>query len=573
MVSVAILTAVAQAVVGALAGKVADGLLAKLRGDPAQNALKQALGAAIQRYATGERLLLARPLTRRDGPLSRPDVANEIAQLIHFEREPDYQLMGRRWREASDRRRPLDHFVAQAKLLMDYLEDELRRTAVFRPVFDSKALDAIAADAEVATEFLASIELQLEELIELIDTRFGELIAHIVNAPDKIRDQIYYFDRYVGEKSAGFVGRQWVFDAVNRFIHDNQRGYFFVIGEPGIGKSALAAQMVKREGYVHHFNIRAERINKASTFLRNVCAQLIAEYDLEYGELPSEAGNDAGFLNKLLSEISNKIGPNERCVIVVDALDEVDAIGMPSGTNLLYLPITLPANVYVIVTMRDDERIMPRVDCERDELRIRSESSDNLTDVADFIQAWTVRSGIQAYIAAQRIEPQQFVAMMVKKSEGNFMYLRYVMPEIARGTYKDRELAAIPSGLQNYYEDHWRRMRGQDEGTWFDYKLPVIVALTAAREPVSIDLIKMFSKVDRTSRIQNVLQEWEPFLYEEEVEYEGARQRRYRLYHASFFDFIAAKQEVEGERVDLKAAHGQISDTLWSGLFRDEEKP
>ncbi len=93
-----ILTKVADAFIGALSGKVTDSLLSKLKGDPAKNAFKQAVGNAIQRYGTGERLALARPL--KDGLLSMPVVADELAQIVCFEREPNAELIGRNWKTA-----------------------------------------------------------------------------------------------------------------------------------------------------------------------------------------------------------------------------------------------------------------------------------------------------------------------------------------------------------------------------------------------------------------------------------------------------------------------------------------
>ena len=284
--------------------------------------------------------------------------------------------------------------------------------------------------------------------------------------------------------------------------------------------------------------------------------------------MPPETTDDASFLNKLLDEVSEKLKPSERCVIVVDALDEADRIETSTGVNLLYLPLTVPEGIYFVVTMRKDDeyKIKPRVDCEQDELYIDHDSSDNLADITDFVQASTARTGIRAYITAQGIEISEFVTLIVQKSEGNFMYLRYVLPEIEGGVYKDLELAAIPIGLQNYYQDHWQRMRGIDEEAWFKYKLPVLVALTVELEPVSIDLISDFSKVQQKSRIRAVLQDWAPFLHEEAVEYENGTQRRYCLYHASFFDFMAKKEDIADERVDLKAAHARIADTLWEDL-------
>src|SRR5215469_11055035 len=106
------------------------------------------------------------------------------------------------------------------------------------------------------------------------------------------------------------------------------------------------------------------------------------------------------------------------------------------------------------------------------------------------------------YITAQGIDDPRFIRLMVEKSQGNFMYLRYVLPEIESGAYQDLVLDAIPTGLMNYYEDHWRRMRGRDEQAWFEYKLPVVMALTVVKEPVSINLLEDFSGVHERARIR-----------------------------------------------------------------------
>jgi hypothetical protein len=150
------------------------------------------------------------------------------------------------------------------------------------------------------------------------------------------------------------------------------------------------------------------------------------------------------------------------------------------------------------------------------------------------------------------------------------MYLKYVLPEIESGVYKDLVIDKLPEGLQNYYEDHWRRMRLQSENAWFQYKLPVVIALSIVKEPVSIDLISKFSKVDDLRRIRSVLHEWQQFLYERKTEYDGAIQRQWRVYHDSFREFIASKDEVEGEHVRLKNAHEIIADALWQDLFHED---
>ncbi len=159
---------------------------------------------------------------------------------------------------------------------------------------------------------------------------------------------------------------------------------------------------------------------------------------------------------------------------------------------------------------------------------------------------------------------------IVRLSEGNFMYLAYVLPEIEKGTYQDRKFSELPAGLQNYYEDHWVRMRVLDRPAWEGYKLPVLVALAIAKEPISMDLIADFSGVEQRFQIRSALAEWAAFLQSTEVKEEGTKETRWRLYHESFHDFIAAKDQVQDELVDLKAAHGMAADALWSSLYPEE---
>ncbi|CCH55790.1 hypothetical protein BN8_05077 [Fibrisoma limi BUZ 3] len=560
-----ILTKAADAFLQALAGNITEDLFKKLKGDPAKNAYKKALGTAIQRYSTGEKLFFSKALIQEDGILSDQEVALELSQLIRFERKPNVEVIARKWKERLNTYILLPNFIEEVNSLLYYLEVELHATDVFRPVFDTKSLYTISANTSGLAQSLINIESVLSGLASLMDTRFGELTTLFAKSTFSIRDQIRDFTRLIEEKSRGFTGRRFIFDAINKFLQNNSCGYFFIRGDPGIGKSALLAQLVKEEGYIHHFNVRAEGINKASDFIKNICAQLIAVYDLQYSVLPPEATNDSGFLGKLLSEVSEKL-IKSKCVIVVDALDEVDSQNLSYGANTLYLPLILPKNIFIIATTRKIA-LSIRTESEHDVLDIEQDGEGNIADIRQYLSLQISKPGIQLYIKNQKINSNIFIEYLTQKSQGNFIYLRYVLPEIESGVYEKQDIATIPTGLQNYYEDHWRRLREKDENIWFSYKLPVLVALTVVKEPVSIDQIRAFSKVDNKSRIRSVINEWQQFLYES---YDiNSTQRKYRLYHASFFDFVAAKQEILDEKIDLPAAHKQISDALWDTLYRD----
>jgi hypothetical protein len=294
------------------AGKIADAAFAKLEGDEVKKAFQQALGEAIERYATsGTRLTLAEPLLRDDGPLSDQSIVNELAKVLRFDQEPNFELIGDRWRSALEDQPQWRDFTSEAEMLINYLKDELSASEVFGPAMERQTLEDINEKATISNQALHNIIDELNELRSMMDSPFSNLMRAIAGAIFSIQEQVRDFTWYIEDKTRDFIGRQFVFDKADAFMQNNPSGYFIVRGDPGIGKTALAAQWVKNRSSVHHFNIRSLSINRAEAFLRNICAQLIAAYDLDHQFLPADATQDGGFLIRLLDEISEKLKPDD----------------------------------------------------------------------------------------------------------------------------------------------------------------------------------------------------------------------------------------------------------------------
>ena len=104
-------------------------------------------------------------------------------------------------------------------------------------------------------------------------------------------------------------------------------------------------------------------------------------------------------------------------------------------------------------------------------------------------------------------------------------------------------------------------MKGQGGDAWFEHKLPVVAALTVVREPVSVALLAEFSRVADRARVRDVLHEWSAFVERRQPAAGDHPGIRYRLYHASFHDFLSSKPEVS----ELNLVENRIiDDTLGS---------
>jgi hypothetical protein len=355
------------------------------------------------------------------------------------------------------------------------------------------------------------------------------------------------FRSLVDERTKGFIGREFVFDGINRVLAGEEfaSGYLVIHGEPGIGKTAIASMLVLRGSYVHHFNIAPENIRSPRQFLENVCAQLIVRYGLDHATLPPHGSEDSGLLSQLLTEAADRARQVGELpvVVVVDALDEADDTGLAPSANRLYLPRALPADVFFVLTTREQTDYRLDVDHETG-IWLRDDDPANEQDVARYIEAF-IEAHPQAMherIQAWDVEPAAFVTEVTKLSEGNFMYLVYVLPDIAAGRLSRQAVGGIgglPRGLTGYYKRHWRDMKDADPGRFSGLQRPVLCFLAVSREPVTIPQLMEWTRLE-PGDIKKVIADWREFLNEDP----DSQPSRYRIYHRSFAEFLEAEENL-----------------------------
>ncbi|HRC84810.1 MAG TPA: CHAT domain-containing protein, partial [Thermoanaerobaculia bacterium] len=380
-----------------------------------------------------------------------------------------------------------------------------------------------------------------------------------------LRGEIRDFSQLIEERSRAFVGRGFLFEALERFMARADRGYFCVESLPGLGKTAVAAELVRQRGLVHHFNSRAEGVIHPRTFLRSLCARLIAEHGLDYAALPESAGTDSAFLSEILVRVSEGLPAGKPQLLVVDALDESDLESLPVGSNPLYLPRFLPPGIFFVLT---SQKLSRGIDLEGplEKVPLLRESAEQRADVAEHIRHHLGLPGIARFQLEHGLSEQSFVALLVEKSQANFMYLRHVLPALASRALSALDPEDIPQGLEQYYRVHWEHMKARAGADWFETALPVLAALTVWDEPLTVRNLARALRIERSARLRGVLQDWRAFLQESRSP-EG--EAAFQLYHRSFHAFIRDQDQVEGERVDLQLTRERIFENLLEAEGRE----
>lgn len=373
-------------------------------------------------------------------------------------------------------------------------------------------------------------------------------------------------DLLVQQLTAFFIGREFLFEVVNNFIKTNQRGYFYLFGNPGIGKSAFAVNYSQsKESVLHIIRHSDNSKNKTRHFLKNVINQLQQKYDLPISNYPENYTDDGAFLYEILERVSSLLFKNQKLIIVVDGIDELEDLTFFRRKNILNLPSLLPTGIFFLLTMRDIKKQirLPYNNGKTQEYILENDSKNNKEDIAKFLQLKVKDENIQTYLTKHGVKETDFVTDLECKSEGNFMYLTHVLREIENGFYQDTTLNQLPTGLEGYYRDHWERMMQDVSEIDKEIKAKVIYILSDMGTPVTVDyltdIISHHMPEEKISawKIQTILNEWKQFLNSNADE-DG--DKVHSFYHKSFIDFLKNEDTIKAAGIDYKKVNRWILD-------------
>ncbi len=391
--------------------------------------------------------------------------------------------------------------------------------------------------------------------------------------------------KYVAERADSFVGREWVFSRVSQFLA-GPPGTFLLRGDPGTGKTAVAARLAQASrGRTPAGNSApplAPGTISAAVFCRvgqatvdELIWQLARQLDhsvagfaaARQATARSQAG--VGEITNVNVSVAGDVGPGAivtgvhlpawdaktafdaalavplrrlreqtaalPVVLLVDAVDEAVTA---DHANPLSWKLSELGGVHLIVTCRPDSRVL-------DDFRRASDTVDLVAD------APSGRDDVRAYVTARLRGhgPDGSVAVVsdriAQEADGNFLYAFHVTGALDRsralaGLDEDaaHRLPLPPGGLPGVYADFLDRQIAHDERRWKEELRPVLAGLSVAlgngftRPQLAAIASQLAGREFSETKVADITREFGQFLSQ------SARNGPFRVYHQSFARFL-----------------------------------
>jgi hypothetical protein len=415
------------------------------------------------------------------------------------------------------------------------------------------------------------------------------------------------FQKRIQDLTEDFVGRGWMLDQLDSFLKSKELRCFLIEGKPGTGKSVLAAHFVKtQEIQIHAYHFCSSREGgtlEPTAFVSSVSRQLVnsipgfgkkiveqppvqkidVSQDIEkieggqvYGvyidkfivQTPSADAAFQFLVREPLKSWAKGRSEQDRVVILVDALDEAARLDRtPNIVGLIEAARDLPAQVRWVLTTRPKGplAIEPDVQCV-----ILDEAADNLKDLGLYIDDRLENAKVEAALESQTVDPALLREELLKRSEGNFLYLKYVLDDLSQDVKEGRPLrpfADLPEGLDAVYLGYLVREKERGKSPWSERHRPVLGVLAVAHEAVPFGALAAFSGVE-SQEANTVIQGLIQLLDETTTNGDAS----YRLYHTSFADFLTDRKRSQDYWTDPVHYNRRIADYAFStyqGQWRD----
>jgi outer membrane protein assembly factor BamB len=330
-----------------------------------------------------------------------------------------------------------------------------------------------------------------------------------------------------------FVGREWVFGEVNRWLAVDGLNALLIIGNAGSGKSAFTMRLLEigrndetgiyptlrnLPTFSHFCRASDDSTLTPLRFIEALSLTLAKRYP-DFAEELSQAGDgsihidvkqtvrsipDGGQVTAVkieslhIGDISSRLafdrvvrkpldtllakGLMDQITIVVDALDEGFTIHPTENIPVLlshFLTANLSPKVRLLLTSRKDQKILNLIKGKL--LDLENDDPDINHDVATYAAGRLVN--------VEQLNRDKLAQTIAEHSKGNFLYARYLLDYLLSDATRLAQISQsrnleeldLPTGLVDVYRQFMQREVGSQLQLWQRSYRPVLGALAVAK--------------------------------------------------------------------------------------------
>lgn len=371
------------------------------------------------------------------------------------------------------------------------------------------------------------------------------------------------FGPEIARYSVNFSERRWVDKKISEWIRTSSSKAFVIIGNPGSGKSAIAAWLsqIRQEQVVgiHFCSLKNGLTIDPGVFVANLVAQLLTQLP-EYREILKKNDytktirNPTGAFRQLVIEPLFKLTPtsyskDKPMLIIIDSLDECVKYGKDNIFELIKQQIEyFPPWLRVITTTRPERPIMDHLGSDFTRLSLLDYKEQNIIDIDEYLTTTFQSDKFVKLFKENEIDREELKKILIEKSDGNFLYAYYAIKGIENDIIDPKDPEKFPNDLVDFYLSIF-----EEKFQKIDYSAlkDVLNIIVVAKKPLTSKEIGLI--LDKSGlEIDNILAPISSLLLKDE-------KNRYQVFHNSLIDWLKG-DKVEDKKfcVDLEKGNELI---------------
>jgi WD40 repeat protein len=364
----------------------------------------------------------------------------------------------------------------------------------------------------------------------------------------------------------GFVGREWLTNALEawRTSDDRSSRLFWIMGNPGVGKSAFSAHLShfgKDKIIAAHFceydkadHRDAKRVICSLAFQLATRLPDYRKILLTLPEINTLESKGAFELFEYLFANPLKLvieGGRERYLVLIDALDEAKEGDRNPLVELLALNAArLPEWLGIVVTSRPENNVTDPLQGLNPNI-LDTDSELNKEDIRQFLLTELFDQ------LRERSDVENIVEIILDKSEGVFLYAEKVCRDIKDNILSLNNLEDFPKGLGGIYFQFFQRQYSDIEKYKKEIR-PALRIIIAAEEPMPANLLCSLFNWQREdfNYFNRMIGSLFPLMIEN-------GQKVLKPYHKSIIDWITNENTAGVYFIDVLEGHKILADFGW----------